>query len=149
MSVKTEQAIRKRIILKAPVERVWDFLTRSDCLERWFHPATRDLVSAGPYEFYKSAEDKTPGYCWGEVLEAQAPRLLVYTFAHEWLGGHATRVSWTLTEIPGGTLLDLVHDGFEDAPVDVFDSLSGHCAGWDEHFVKLRERVQETVGEPA
>lgn len=149
MSTKIENVIRKRVILRAPVERVWDFMTKSDCLERWFHPATRDLDSPGAYEFYKSADDTTPGYCWGEVLEAQAPRRLVYTFAHKWLGDHPTRVSWTLTEIPGGTLLDLVHDGFDGAPVDVFTVLQDHCAGWDEHFVTLRERVRLPETEPA
>ncbi len=144
MTTTTDTAIRKRIILRAPIERVWDFLTRPDCLQRWFHPADRVLDSTGPYQFYKSAEDKTPNYCWGDVLEASAPNRLVYTFAHKWLGDHATRVSWSLTAIENGTLLDLVHDQFEGAPVDVFDALADHDKGWDEHFVTLRESVLQT-----
>ncbi|MAC39553.1 MAG: activator of HSP90 ATPase [Oceanicaulis sp.] len=137
-----EPRIEKSLFLKAPRERVWDFLTGQDNLARWFHPVDRSLDRPGPYMFLKSLDE--PERCmWGEVVEAEAPARLVYTFTHKWLGEHETRVEWTLSEVASGTLVKLVHDGFEGAPVDVFEQLCGHDAGWDEHFVKLRVRVIE------
>jgi uncharacterized protein YndB with AHSA1/START domain len=138
-----EAKIEKSLFLKAPRERVWEFLTDSACLGRWFHPSDRPLDTPGPYRLVKSTEEPDACVCWGEVIEAEAPSRLVYTFTHKWLGEHLTRVEWTLSEVASGTLVKLVHDGFEGAPVDVFEQLCGHDAGWDEHFVKLRVRVAE------
>lgn len=138
----TEARIEKSVFLKASPQRVWDFLTRPELLARWFHPADTELVAGGAYALLSNSGDGSRA-CWGEVLEAEPPTRLVYSFTHNWLDGHLTRVEWTLTAVAEGTLLKLVHDGFEGAKVDVFDSLCGHDAGWDEHFVKLRERVAE------
>lgn len=137
--------IEKSVFIKAPRERVWAFLTESEYLGRWFHASDRTLDRPGPYRLMKSADEPDACVCWGEVIEAQAPERLVYTFTHKWLGEHMTRVEWTLTEVASGTLIRLVHDGFEGAPVDIFDQLCGHDAGWDEHFVKLRALATETV----
>jgi len=139
----SEAKIEKSVFLKAPRQRVWEFLTDKDCLGRWFHPADRTLDTAGPYAFMKSVDEPDTKLCWGEVVEAVAPQRLVYTFTHKWLSEHPTRVTWTLETVASGTLLKLVHDGFEAAPVDVFEALCDHDAGWDEHFVKLRERAAE------
>jgi uncharacterized protein YndB with AHSA1/START domain len=139
----TEAKIEKSVFLKAPRARVWEFLTAPDRLARWFHPANRPLTETGPYHFWKSLEETAEPYCWGEVLDVEHEVRLVYTFAHKWLGGHETRVEWRLSEVASGTLVQLVHDRFADAPVDVFDALCDHDAGWDEHFAKLRDLARE------
>ncbi|WP_417485892.1 SRPBCC family protein [Maricaulis sp.] len=138
----TEARIEKSVFLKASPQRVWDHLTRPELLARWFHPADTELVDGAGFALLSNSGDGSR-VCWGEVLEAEPPTRLVYSFTHKWLDGHLTRVEWTLTAVAGGTLLKLVHDGFEGAKVDVFDSLCDHDAGWDEHFGKLRERVVE------
>ncbi|MFY0638008.1 SRPBCC family protein [Maricaulis maris] len=144
----TEARIEKSVFLKASPDRVWDFLTRPELLARWFHPADTELVPNAAFALLSNSGDGTK-VCWGEVLEAEPPTRLVYSFTHQWLEGHQTRVEWTLSPVASGTLLQLVHDGFEGAPVDVFDSLCGHDAGWDEHFAKLRERIVEAQTAPA
>jgi len=141
----SETRIEKSVFLKAPRERVWEFLTDKDRLGRWFHPADRTLDTPGPYAFMKSLDEPDVRLCWGEVIKAAAPERLVYTFTHKWLSEHPTRVTWTLKTVASGTLLKLVHDGFEGAPVDVFEALCDHDAGWDEHFVKLRDQAAEPV----
>ncbi|WP_203294202.1 SRPBCC family protein [Maricaulis parjimensis] len=143
----TSEAIEKSVLLKAPPARVWAFLTEPDLLGRWFHPSDRALTEPGPYVFWKNAETEGQRHCWGEVLEVEPGRRLVYTFTHEWLGGHPTRVEWSLEAVGEGTRLRLVHDGFAGAPVDSFDSLFGHDEGWGEHLTTLRNRVgvPETV----
>lgn len=142
-----EARIEKTIFLKADPSRVWAFLTDPEMLARWFHPADRSLAQKSPYQFWRNAESVGEEFCWGEVVDVEADVRLVYTFAHKWLGRHETRVSWRLSPVDGGTRLQLVHEGFQDAPVDVFDCLCDHDAGWDEHFTKLRERVLEPQAE--
>ncbi|WP_323762315.1 SRPBCC domain-containing protein [Maricaulis sp.] len=136
----TEARIEKSVFLKASPDRVWDYLTRPELLARWFHPADTELVTDAAYSLLSNSGDGSR-VCWGEVLEADPHNRLVYSFTHKWLDGHLTRVEWTLTAVAEGTLLKLVHDGFEGARVDVFDSLCDHDAGWDEHFAKLRDQV--------
>jgi len=138
----TEARIEKSVFLKASPQRVWDHLTRPELLARWFHPSDTELTVGKAYALLSNSGDGSK-VCWGEVLEAEPPTRLVYSFTHNWLEGHETRVEWTLSAVANGTLLKLVHDGFEGAKVDVFDSLCDHDAGWDEHFGKLRERVVE------
>jgi uncharacterized protein YndB with AHSA1/START domain len=137
--------IAKTVFLKASPEKVWNFLTDPKMLARWFHPTNRSLTSTGPYHFFKTLEETDERYCWGEVTEVRARERLVYTFAHKWLGDHETRVAWDLVAVDGGTLLKLVHDGFQGGPTDAFEAMCDHDKGWDEHFAALRERVSENV----
>ena len=137
----TEPRIEKSIFLKASPARVWAYLTEPDLLGRWFHPSDRPLTSPGPYDFWKTAEEAGTRFCHGEVLEVQAERRLVYTVTHQWLGDHPTRVVWSLEAAGEGTRLSLIHDGFAGGPVDAFDALFDHDAGWDEHFTVLRMTV--------
>lgn len=144
----TEARIEKSLFLKASPERVWDFLTRPELLARWFHPSDTELVPGAAYALLSNNGDGTK-VCWGDVLEAEPPTRLVYSFTHQWLEGHKTRVEWTLAPVANGTLLKLVHDGFEGAKTDIFESLCDHDAGWDEHFGNLRECLVETETAPA
>ena len=47
-------------------------------------------------------------------------------------------MAWQLEEAFGGTKLTLVHSGFEAFTGDVFDMLTSHDKGWDQHFTRLR-----------
>ena len=140
--------IEKSVFLKADAGRIWALLTEPEELARWFHPTHATMVAGKTYGLYRKASDRTP-LCHGRVLETEAPRRLVYTFTHEWLGQHETRVEWSLTELGEGTWLRLVHGGFEDVPVDALDALFEHDSGWDEHLVKLREVIQAGATQPA
>lgn len=138
-----EAKLIKTIFLRATPERVWAFLTEPELLGRWFHASRDPLVAGEPYELLKDGTDERN--CWGRVIEAQPPQRLVQTFTHDHLQGHETRVQWTLTEVEGGTRLELVHDGFEGTEANLLDMLTGHDKGWDEHFGRLRERVVEAA----
>ena len=72
------------------------------------------------------------------MLVSEPPTYLVYTFTHEFLGGHETRVEWRLEKSFGGTKVTLVHSGFETFKGDVFEMLASHDKGWDQHFGRLR-----------
>jgi len=128
--------IEKSVFLRATPEKVWAYLTQPDQLKLWFHEARAPLENGKPYKLMGGDGDDL---CWGEVTSANPHKELVYTFTHNHLKGHKTRVHWTLEPVDSGTLLRLVHDGFEDAPVPAFDMLCAHDGGWDEHLGRMRE----------
>lgn len=134
----TDMKLVKTVFLKAEPEHVWSFLTEADKLALWFHRGAADLVEGGDYVL----ETNSPGkegepLLTGRVLEAKKPERLVHTFTHEWLKGVETTCVWTLEAAKGGTILTLVHSGWEKAD-DPFGQGASHDAGWDEHFVRLR-----------
>ena len=136
----TEVSITKTLFLKAPPEHVWKFLTKAEYLALWFHKGRTDLH---PNEDYV-LETNTLGQegdalIWGKVLEMKEPERLVHTFTHKWLKGVETTCTWTLTPVPPGTMLTLVHSGGELFTEDPFTMAADHDAGWDEHFIRLRQ----------
>lgn len=135
----TQTKIVKTVFLKAPPEHVWKFLTEADKLAEWFHRGGADLKEGGDFILLTNSPGKEgEKLCWGRVLEAKPHERLVHTFTHEWLKGEETTCTWTLEAVGGGTVLTLVHEGFEKVGADAFTSAAGHDSGWDEHFVRLR-----------
>lgn len=131
--------INKSIFLAADRETVWQYLTDKDKLGEWFHPAADHLVEGEPYALLSDAGDSESKMCWGDVLTANKPSSLIYTFTVKPLGGATTTVSWTLEDAAGGTRVTLVHEGIGEAAGDAaLGLLMALDKGWDEHFAKLR-----------
>ena len=131
--------ITKSIFLAADRETVWQYLTDKDKLGEWFHPAAENLIEGKSYELLNVPEDAVSRLCWGDVLTARKPSLLVYTFTVKPLGGAMTTVNWTLEDAAGGTRITLVHEGIGEAAGDAaLGLLMALDKGWDEHFSKLR-----------
>ena len=111
----SDTALVKTIILKAPVEKVWKFLTVPERIAQWFHETDRPLDTAGTefswLKFDPDAEDRRQ--MWGRVIESDPPRRLVHTFTHDGIEELETTVTWELTPIAGGTHLRLVHEGLD------------------------------------
>jgi len=134
--------INKSIFLSAPKELVWEFLTDKDKLGLWFHPAAANLEQGKPYVLLSDVTDAESKVCWGEVLTADKPNSLSYTFTVGPLGGAMTTVHWKLEDAAGGTRVSLVHDGVDDAAGDAaLGLLMALDNGWDEHFAKLRKEI--------
>lgn len=135
----TQMKIVKTLFLKAPPEHVWSFLTEADKLALWFHRGGADLVEGGDYLLETNTYGKEgEKLCWGQVIEAKKPERLVHTFTHNHLKGIETRCVWTLEAVTGGTIVTLVHDGWEKVEEDPFAMAADHDKGWDEHFTRLR-----------
>jgi len=131
--------IHKTIFLNASRETVWSYLTDKDKLGEWFHPAASDLVEGKPYILLSDAADSESKVCWGDVLSAEKPSFLSYTFTVKPMGGAMTTVNWTLEDVAGGTRITLVHEGIGEAMGDsALGLLMALDKGWDEHFAKLR-----------
>ncbi len=135
----TDIKIVKTVFIKAPPDHVWKFLTKADQLALWFHKGGADLREGGDYLLETNSHGKEGDrLCWGKVLEMKAPERLVHTFTHEWLKGVETTCTWTLEAVSGGTIVTLVHKGWEKVEEDAFGMAANHDKGWDEHFSRLR-----------
>ncbi len=131
--------ISKSIFIDAPRDMVWAYLTDKDKLGEWFHPADADLTEGAPYALLGDAADSNSKVCWGDVLRAEKPSYLSYTFTIKPMGGAMTTVNWTLEEAAGGTRVTLAHEGIGEAVGDAaLGLLMALDEGWDKHFSKLR-----------
>ncbi len=132
--------IVKTLFLKAPPEHVWKFLTEADRMAEWFHRGANDLAEGGDYILQTNSYGKEgEKLCWGKVLEMKKPERLVHTFTHGMLQGVETTCTWTLEKVMGGTILTLVHDGWDKVEEGAFGMAANHDSGWDEHFARLRK----------
>ena len=129
----TEVTIQKTILLRAAPDRVWAFLTDPDRLAIWFHRPDAPLL-AGAYEM---RNDKGERFMWGEVRRAEPFTHLDYTFEITQMGGAASLVKWTLTEVAAGTQLSLEHSGLPQG-AEAFDLSLALDKGWEEHLASLR-----------
>jgi uncharacterized protein YndB with AHSA1/START domain len=136
----TEMKIIKTLFIKAPPEHVWKFLTQADQLALWFHRARADLTEGGDLILETNSYGKDGDkICWGKVVEMKKPERLVHTFTHQWLKEVETTCTWTLEAVKGGTILTLVHDGWEKVEEDAFAMAADHDEGWHEHLARLRK----------
>ncbi len=109
-----------------PPEKVWRVLTESDLIGRWLMP--NDFVARVGHRF-TFRTDPMPkfdfdGIIHCEVLEVEPPRRLRYS----WRGGNLdTIVTWTLTPVATGTLLELKHAGFGAENAYAFENMGN---GW-------------------
>ena len=114
--------IRKTYEIAAPRSSVWAALTNPAIIERWGGgPAIMAAMPGFKFEFWG-------GEIHGTVREADPEN---YIF-EEWFGGDwptPSLVRFTLTDAPGGTLLELENLG---VPADEVASID---AGWDEYYL--------------
>ncbi|AFO93577.1 SRPBCC domain-containing protein (plasmid) [Phaeobacter inhibens] len=135
----TDTILRKSIYLRAAPAQVWAYLTEPEKLEIWFHKPKTPLVE-GPYEMFGTESGKR--LMWGEVHLAEPYTRLEYSFTIAPMGDQTSTVSWTLTEVSGGTNLSLTHTGLPQG-VEAFDLLLALDKGWDEHLARMRTSAHE------
>jgi uncharacterized protein YndB with AHSA1/START domain len=120
----------------APVDDVWDAVTRPDRIKRWFMPISGELRAGGSFQL--------EGNAGGEILTCEPPRLLKVSF-----GGPTSIVELRLT--PDGdsdTVLELEHT----VPIEMAQSGAGALyvgPGWDGALLGLGLFLSgEFVGDP-
>ncbi|MUL67687.1 hypothetical protein BOO86_24660 [Mycobacterium sp. CBMA 234] len=138
--------ITRTIDINAPIERVWAALTQADLISGWFGDATEfEAVPGGTGFFAWNAHGK-----FRVVVErADAPHTLVYRWAHretdaEPNPSNSTVVRFDLTEIDGGTRLDLCETGFEKL-ADPQTAHSENSGGWTAELGDLVAYLQPAV----
>lgn len=111
-------AITVEKVLPYPSDRIWRTLTRSELIGKWLMPNDFEPVVGRRFSFRSKPMGDWDGVVHCEVLDCEPPRLLRYS----WKGGsdanpaYGSRldsvVTWTLTQVDGGTHVRMVHDGF-------------------------------------
>lgn len=135
--------ITRTIDIKAAPEKVWAALTESDLISQWFGDTCElDATPGGAGHFGWTAH----GADFRVVVEhVDKPKTLVYRWARESgvdpVRGNSTLVRFDLTEIDGGTRLNLVETGFDDLP-DPAGARSDNTGGWTAELAELVEFVE-------
>jgi uncharacterized protein YndB with AHSA1/START domain len=133
------RSILKEIFVDAPPAVVWDALTLAEELERWF--PLRARVEGGA--------DGRIWLSWGEGAEAEAPISVWeperrFGWAMEF-GGHRLAVDFHLEAKDGGTVLRLVHSGF-DASAEWDAEYHMTVGGWSYFLENLRVYLERHRG---
>jgi len=140
-------AISVEKVLPYTAEKIWRTLTSSELIAKWLMPNDFALEVGRRFNFRTKPIGDWNGVVDCEVLAAEPPRLLRYS----WKGGADTNpaygsrldtvVTWTLTPVEGGTSVRMVHDGFV-LPGNQFayDAMS---PGWGRALERIGELTAE------
>lgn len=147
-----QDVIVSEIEIAAPADRIFQALTDSAQLKRWFGnpecPAKVWKMDARLGGRYGYATEKgrvvvnnvTEFECHGEIIEFDPPRLLVYTWIANWHDDVTRRtvVRWELAPTSGGTHVKVTHSGLAQEPVARKD----YSGGWTGVVEMLKKFVE-------
>jgi uncharacterized protein YndB with AHSA1/START domain len=139
-------SIEREVVIDAPVDRVWELVTKAEHLGRWFGDAGADvdLRPGGAMEL-RWAEQAARG----RIEAVEPPRLFAFRWApFEDPGGvhptdhNATRVEFSLTEEGSATRLRVVESGFDALATSEErrrENHEGNTDGWRQELGELQE----------
>lgn len=137
--------IERAITIAAPVDRVWELITRPEHLGRWFGDAGAEIdLRPGGDMVLRWSEH---GTARGRVERVEPTSLFSYRWApfknpsgEEPRPGNSTLVEFTLAPEGDGTRLRVVESGF--ASLDTSDeqrrkNVEGNTGGWQAELAEL------------
>jgi uncharacterized protein YndB with AHSA1/START domain len=136
--------IEKDILIAAPVERVWELITRPEHLGRWFGDAGAeiDLRPGGTL----SLSWRERGTAYGRVEVVEPPHRFAYRWLMTWAlrdaptPSNSTRIEFTLAAEGDGTRVAVVETGFDELDLPAAERaerFAGHTRGWVEELHEL------------
>ncbi len=140
-------AIERRVTVDAPAERVWAALTVAEELAQWFGDSAEvDLRPGGSIKLGWSEYDATAA---GRVEVVDEP----HTFAFSWDVGSGddgavwhTKVTFTLDEEAGRTVVTVVESGLSELPDDLYErTLRENAAGWEGELADLQRYLERVA----
>ncbi|MGO9261554.1 MAG: SRPBCC family protein [Bryobacteraceae bacterium] len=147
--------IEKRIVIRAPRQRVWRALTNFEEFARWFRvEASSSAFESGARVDMVSTHPCGPGAKFFVVVEAMEPERL---FSWRWYPGvqppgadyeaePSTLVEFRLEDTEGGTLVTVVESGFDRLSLDRrAKAFEENEKGWEIQLAALAEYA----GKPA
>lgn len=96
--------------LAFPIEMVWDAITDSEQLATWLMPNDFRLELGHRFTFTTKPAPGFDGIVHSEVLEIEPQRRMVLAWR---AGALDTTVEFILSSVDGGTVLELLHEGFK------------------------------------
>lgn len=128
-----------------PIEKVWAAISEPEHLAAWLMKGTFSALTGAHYTFdCGDGDDHWTKIIFGKVLDAQAPHRLQYTWQGE-NSGAITTVTWTLKAVEGGTLVKMVHEGFESFGDVAATRHRAHNDGWKQCLWTLRSTLNNMI----
>ncbi|MFZ1081973.1 MAG: SRPBCC domain-containing protein [Candidatus Kryptoniota bacterium] len=136
------EAIKKRVLLNAPVDRVWKALTNPKELAIWMLAPTDFEPEIGRnFTFSGMADENWDGIIHCKVKEMVKNKKLAFTWDSA-LMKTETLVTIELNAKGKQTELTLVHSGWAEVPANAEMIRGYHDEGWD---LRLNEKIKELV----
>ena len=134
-----QRTIRKRKIFNKPIQDVWEAISAESNIGKWFLEGKFTAEDGAGFEFQETPGVKLKGTFKGEVLSAQEPINLAFSWVHSKLN-HTTYIWWKLEELHGKTRVELEHSGFKGYA----DYLSSFSYGffWNGRLKKLAKYLE-------
>ena len=138
--------VRRSIHIQAPPERVWREFETFERMNAWWgaligppeggKPNGQRLVTYEPrmggHVEMEVSLDGEPARYGGTIIVFDAPREL--TFENDWIPNRGwlqpTFITIRLASLLGGTLVELIHHGFERTGAAAADDHAGYEGGW-------------------
>ena len=141
-------AVRRCVWIDATPERVWQEFESFERMRAWFgtgHKLTAYEARAGGYVETDAGEwEGEPLTFGGKVTVFDPPREL--TFENDWYG-HGWKapslMTFRLTPVDGGTVVELFHHGFEATGESLAASLNGFEGGWTMRQLEALRAIVE------
>ena len=116
------KTIKKKYLIKASIEKVWESLVSPKIIERW---------GAGPAEM--SDKENAEFKLWGGDIHGKNTKVIVNRMlVQDWYGGNWEKPSqaiFTLESLGVNTQLSLLHENVPDKEAKDIDK------GWDDYYL--------------
>jgi uncharacterized protein YndB with AHSA1/START domain len=150
MNTSTD-SIERKILLKAPLSRVWRALSNAEEFGDWFGVALKGKTFAVGQRV--QGRVTYPGYehiVLDMTIERMEPERLLSWRWHPYPADPSvdyskeptTLVEFKLEEVEGGTLLTVVESGFDNIPPSRrLEAFRMNSDGWDEQMKNIEKHV--------
>ena len=141
--------IRREVVLKAPIERVWQAVTSAKEIAKWFGDVAEIDLRPGGVASFGWTEF---GHVYeAVVIEVNEPTRFSYSWAFEANTPHdeatARVVEIELETVGDTTRMTLVESGFAQLPDDLYLAhLDANSGGWDSELADLVDCVGSRQG---
>jgi len=142
--------IEREILIDASRERVWAVLTRAEYVAQWFGDSAEiDLKPGGSAQFGWTEYNATHKAL---IEQVDPPSFFSYRWTNKSDGelaeGNWTLVEFSLTEVPTGTLLQVVESGFTSLHLTADEqqkAAKDNTDGWTSELAELKEYAEQAA----
>lgn len=118
-----EREIRHSIVVAAPIEAVWQEITKVGARQRAQLDSVLETSFVPGDPLYYKSQDGSRVFMVGRVIAVDPPNLFSHTQVLTMRDDPLTVVTWTLETVSEGTRVTLVNSGWpEDARMDKVDA---------------------------
>ncbi len=140
--------IKKEILLKAPLSRVWHSISNAEAFGTWFGVDLKGKTFTSGSRVH--AQFTSPGHehiVFDVLVEDIEPERLLSFWWHpyavdpsyDYSTEPTTLVVFGLKQVDGGTLLSVVESGFDKMPPSRgVDAMHMNSGGWDEQLENIK-----------